>query len=79
LVWQTFENRFSWYCWESEAYVLTEPDENGIIRSSEFPKLWLAVPVLLKGRMMDVLNVLQQGIADPAHPAFVEQLAARSH
>jgi len=77
LVWQTFENRFSWFRLQAEEFVLIEPDTDGIIRSSVFPGLWLAVPALLEGRMMDVLNVLQAGIAHPTHQAFVQKLATR--
>lgn len=33
LVWQTFENRFSWFRLQTEEFVLIEPDADGIIRS----------------------------------------------
>lgn len=75
LVWQTFENRFSWFRLQAEEFVLIEPDADGIIRSSTFPGLWLAVPALLERNMMEVLSVLQVGIADPAHQAFIQKLA----
>ncbi|YAF93929.1 MAG: Uma2 family endonuclease [Nodularia sp. CChRGM 3473] len=75
LVWQTFENQFSWFRLQSEEFVLIEPDESGIIRSSTFPGLWLAVTALLEGRMIDVLNTLQTGLTSPEHQAFVEKLA----
>ncbi|MBE9184276.1 Uma2 family endonuclease [Microcoleus sp. LEGE 07076] len=78
LVWQTFENRLSWFRLQAEEFVLIEPDADGIIRSSSFPGLWLAVPALLEGSMMEVLNVLQLGIADGAHQAFIQELAGRS-
>lgn len=77
LVWQTFENRLSWWRWQAE-FVLIEPDGDGIIRSSAFPGLWLNVPALLEGQMIEVLNVLQAGIANPEHQAFVQKLAGRS-
>lgn len=77
LVWQTFENRFSWFRLQAEEFVLIEPDADGMIRSSTFPGLWLAVSALLEGKMMEVLNVLQAGIADSAHQAFIQQLAAQ--
>jgi Uma2 family endonuclease len=77
LVWQTFENRFSWFRLQAEEFVLIEPDINGVIRSSTFPGLWLAVSALLAGRMMEVLSVLQAGLADPGHQAFLETLAKR--
>ncbi len=78
LVWQTFENRFSWFRLQAEEFVLIEPDADGIIRSSTFPGLWLAVPALLERNMMEVLSVLQVGIANPAHPAFIQELSGRS-
>jgi hypothetical protein len=78
LVWQTFENQLSWFRLQAEDYVLVEPDANGIIRSSAFPGLWLAVPELLAGDMAGVINAVQQGLADPADPAFVEALADRT-
>jgi Uma2 family endonuclease len=75
LVWQTFENRLSWFRLEAEEFVLVEPDADGIIRSSAFPGLWLAVPALLEGNMIEVLNVLQVGIAGLEHQAFIQELA----
>jgi Uma2 family endonuclease len=71
-VWQTFENRFNWFRLQAEEFVLVEPDADGLIRSTVFPGLWLAVEDLLAGRMIEVLNRLQTGIADPAHTAFVQ-------
>lgn len=78
LVWQTFENCFSWFRWQAEEFVLIEPDADGIIRSETFPGLWLAVPALLAGNMIEVLNVLQMGIADPTHQRFIQELAEQS-
>lgn len=77
LVWQTFENRLSWFRLQAEEFVLIEPDTDGIIRSRVFPGLWLNVSALLEGRMIEVLNGLQAGIADLAHQAFVQDLAGR--
>lgn len=78
LVWQTFENRFSWFRWQAEEFVLIEPDADGVIRSETFPGLWLAVPALLSSNMIEVFNVLQAGIADPAHQRFIQTLAANT-
>lgn len=78
LVWSTFENHLSWFRLQAEEFVLIEPDADGMIRSSVFPGLWLNVPALLEGRMMEVLNGLQAGIADPIHQAFVQELVGRS-
>jgi Uma2 family endonuclease len=78
LVWQTFENRLSWFRLEEEAYVAIAPDKDGIIRSNIFPGLWLDVAALLNGQMMTVLNTLQAGLITPEHQAFVQSLAERS-
>jgi Uma2 family endonuclease len=77
LVWQTFENRFSWFRLQAGEFVLIEPDGDGIIRSSVFPGLWLAVPALLEGRMIEVLNTLQTGLVTAEHQAFSQELAGR--
>jgi Uma2 family endonuclease len=76
LVWQTFENRLSWFRLSAGEYLLVEPDADGIIRSSTFPGLWLAVSALLEGRMMEVLNTLQVGLSESKHQAFIQSLAA---
>jgi Uma2 family endonuclease len=77
LVWQTFENRFSWFRLEAGEYVLIEPDADGVIRSSTFPGLWLSVSALLAGKMMEVLNTLQVGISEPKHQVFIQALVKR--
>jgi len=77
LVWQTFENQFSWFRLENEQYVLVEPNDEGIIQSQVFPGLWLDVAALLNGEMITVLNALQKGLQSSEHQAFVQELAER--
>ena len=48
-------------------------DENGVIRSGVFPGLWLVVDEWLAGNMIQVLAVLQAGLASLEQAAFVEQ------
>lgn len=78
LVWQTFENQFSWFRLENEQYVLVEPNEDGMIQSRVFPGLWLDVTALLNNEMNAVMNMLQLGLQSPEHQAFVQELAERS-
>jgi Uma2 family endonuclease len=78
LVWQVFEQKLDWFRWQNGDYVILQPGEDGIIRSSVFPGLWLAVANLLTGDMPQVLSVLQQGIASVEHQGFVQKLAAQS-
>jgi Uma2 family endonuclease len=60
IVWQMFENRLDWFVLQDDDYVVLLPDTDGIIRSPQFPGLWLAVEALLAGDMVQVLAVLQQ-------------------
>ena len=78
LVWQTFDNRFSWFRLEAGEFVLVEPDADGTIRSRAFPGLWLAASALLAGNMMEVLNQVQVGLASPEHQAFLRKLGSYS-
>jgi Uma2 family endonuclease len=78
LVWQMFENRLDWFVLQDEVYVNLAPDADGIIRSRQFPGLWLALDGLLAGDMVRVLAVLQQGLNSPEHQEFVQQLARAS-
>jgi Uma2 family endonuclease len=74
IVWQIYENRLDWFSLQEGRYVPLEPDEAGVIRSSIFPGLWLAVNALREGDLAEVLAVLQQGLQTAEHQAFVEHL-----
>jgi Uma2 family endonuclease len=75
LVWQMFENQLDWFRLENQAYEKLLPERDGIIRSRQFPGLWLAVEALLAGDMVEVLAVLQQGLNTPEHQDFVQALS----
>lgn len=77
LVWQMFENKLDWFVLQEDEYVALVPDADGMIRSRQFPGLWLAVEALLAGDMVQVLKVLQTGLQSPEHQAFVQELANR--
>ncbi|WP_017718317.1 Uma2 family endonuclease [Kamptonema formosum] len=74
LVWRVYDSRVDWYKLTEGEYIPLQPDEAGVLRSEIFPGLWLRVPALLAGDLAAVLAVLQQGLATPAHAAFVESL-----
>ncbi|NET56288.1 MAG: Uma2 family endonuclease [Symploca sp. SIO2E6] len=75
LIWQMYERHFDWFQWQQGEYVRLEPDAEGIIRSSVFPGLWLSVPSLMVGDLMEVRQVLELGLATVEHTMFVQQLA----
>lgn len=74
IVWRTYSQQIDWFFLEAGEYQRMEPDSEGILRSRQFPGLWLAGDRLLSGNLAEVLAVLQQGIASPDHQAFVIQL-----
>lgn len=78
IVWQMFENKLDWFVLQDDEYIELAPDADGMIRSRQFPGLWLAVEALLAGDLVQVLAVLQQGLASPEHETFVEQLSQRN-
>ncbi len=50
---------------------------DGVIRSGEFPGLWLNVAAIVKQDHATALATLQQGLATDDHRQFVERLASR--
>lgn len=76
LVWRVYDREVDWFELAGGEYVKLHPDSDGIIRSRDFPGLWLDVAALLRGEMAQVLNVLQQGLAAPEHAEFIKRLAS---
>ncbi|WP_373540212.1 Uma2 family endonuclease [Chamaesiphon sp.] len=75
IVWQVCDRQVDWFCLEAGDYVSLPVDADGTIRSRVFPGLWLAVEDLLAGNMVQVLAVLQSGLAAAEHDVFVQQLS----
>ncbi len=74
LVWRVSDKELDWFRLNKGRYLKVSPDANGIIASSIFPGLRLAVNALLKGEMAEVLKALQQGLETREHTAFVAAL-----
>jgi Uma2 family endonuclease len=75
LVWRTLDRQFDWFVLDQDEYRSNAPDSQGVLRSPHFPGLALAVEALLGQDSAKVLDVLQTNLQDPAHAAFVAQLA----
>lgn len=58
IVWQVLIRKLSWFRLHEGRYLPVEPDAEGIIESSIFPGLRLAVPALLAGDLAGVLAAL---------------------
>jgi Uma2 family endonuclease len=77
LVWQMYENEFSWYRLDAGLYIAAVPDEQGLIGSQVFPGLVLDVPALLARDLATVLAQLQRAIGSGAHQEFVAQVVRK--
>lgn len=74
IVWRTWDRELDWFKLQQGQFVKQSPDEQGWIKSSVFPGLWLDVKSLLAGESKQVLAVLQQGINSAEHEQFVVKL-----
>lgn len=77
LVWQVFDRKVDWFSLTEGEYVPLQPDENGVVKSLVFPGLWLAVPSLLAGEIVNAIAVLQSGLNSSEHAQFIELLSSR--
>ena len=77
LVWRVLDKEIDWFVSQEGTYSKLQPDAQGVIASTVFPGLRLAVNALLAGDLATVLAELQKGIASDEHQAFVAALAAR--
>jgi Uma2 family endonuclease len=78
LVWRVLEQEIDWFVLRAGQYERVPLDTESLLRSEVFPGLWLDPAALVHGDMVRVLAVIQQGLASPAHAAFVTHLAASS-
>jgi Uma2 family endonuclease len=74
VVWRTYSQQIDWFYLNEDDYQSLEVDASSILRSIQFPGLWLATDCLLSNNLANVLHVLQQGIASSEHQTFVKSL-----
>jgi hypothetical protein len=74
IVWRVLDEAIDWFILRGSQYDQLAVNSNGICESEIFPGLWLDAAALLRFDLQIVLQVLQQGIASPAHAAFVTKL-----
>lgn len=75
LVHRVYDGEFDWFILREGQYDRLAPDADGVLRSREFPGLWLKPDAMLAGDLAQVLQVLQAGLASPEHQAFLQRLA----
>lgn len=67
------ERRLYWFDMPADAAVQLPPD--GILRSREFPGLWIDERALFARDIPRLIAALDQGLATPEHAAFVAKLS----
>jgi Uma2 family endonuclease len=78
IVWRVYDDALDWFRLQEGKYLPMEPDEDGVIGSSVFPGLHLAVEALLTGDLAAMLAVVRAGTATEEHEAFIEKLSQQA-
>lgn len=78
VVWRTYDAAVDYFILRGDRYVRLATGADGVYRSRVFPGLWLAARPLLAGDLAAALARVQEGVASPAHAAFVERLQKRT-
>jgi Uma2 family endonuclease len=74
LVVQMYEQQIDWFALQEGVYKPLLADDQGIIRSKQFPGLWLDTDAFWHNDVAKMLATLQEGLASKAHKTFVKQL-----
>jgi len=80
LVWRVEDRAIDWFVLRESRYEPLPRARAGLYQSEVLPGLWLDPDALVRGDLLTVFQVVQQGLASPEHAAFVrrlEQTAAR--
>jgi Uma2 family endonuclease len=74
LIWRTEDQAVDWFALRDGRYEGLAADGNGILKSEQFPGLWLDVGALLKGDLAGLFKVVDEGAASSEHAGFVGRL-----
>jgi Uma2 family endonuclease len=73
LVWRVLDQQIDWFVLRDGVFQRLSAEEDGILRSTIFPGLWLDPAALLSDRFETLIEVLQKGLDTPEHDAFKVQ------
>lgn len=65
----------AWFARNGGRFERLPPGDDGLIRSRQFPGLWLDAKALLNGNQRRLRAALDRGLASPKHAAFAASLA----
>lgn len=72
MVYNVRSKELSWF--ELPSRTLKSPDEQGVLRSSVMPGLWLAPAMIAENNTTAAIELLQAGLKSDEHAAFLKQL-----
>ena len=74
VVHRVLDRKVDWFVLQEGRFEPLAPSEDGLLRSSIFPGLWLDPAALVRGDAATVLAVIQKGVNSPEHAEFVAKL-----
>ena len=74
LVWRNEDRAMDWFILTNGRFETLPVGDDGILRSTVLPGLWLDPAAVMRGDLRRALEVLNQGITDASHESFVEKL-----
>ena len=77
LVLLAYEREMRFFRLKDGEFVLVEADETGVMKSQILPGFWFRSDWFWEGRLAELLQLVQEGIASQEHQEFVDGLAAR--
>ena len=76
LVLLAYEREVRFFRLADGEYVLVEPDETGVLRSRVLPGFWFRSDWFWEGRVAELIQLVEEGMASREHREFVDMLAA---
>jgi Uma2 family endonuclease len=74
VVWRVLDQEVDWFVNREGRFEPLPPGDDGILRSTLFPGLWLDPAALARGDKARVKAILQQGLDSLGHADFVKRL-----
>lgn len=74
IAWRVLDRAIDWFVLRDSEYHPLAPGDDGVLRSTVFPGLWLDFAAMLEGRLDAVLARLQNGMATDEHQQFAAKL-----
>jgi Uma2 family endonuclease len=78
IAWRLEDEEVDWFVSRDGRFERLIPCRRGWLRSEFYPGLWLDTDALIRGRLNDLRDAVNQGLASPEHAAFVAKLLGAS-